>query len=155
MNQKAPHIFHTFIAQARPPEPLRTQFLRSSSLAYLGEWTTTRVLTRVSPIGPFPKLPPARRRQFCERRSTQGAAVNWGGLGRAISALGYTIVLPGRKSGFRAGFRPYSNMENIKIGPLAGRRLAGGPILRLSLLESWPKSGPEAGVPALKFYCLT
>ncbi len=32
--------------------------------------------------------------------------------------LCYAIVLPGRKSGFRAGFRPDSTRENIKIGLL-------------------------------------
>jgi hypothetical protein len=37
------------------------------------------------------------------------------------STLGYAIMLPGRKSGFRAGFRPDSDRENLKIGP-AGRR---------------------------------
>jgi hypothetical protein len=31
--------------------------------------------------------------------------------------LCYTIVLPGRKSGFRAGFRPECYRENIEIGP--------------------------------------
>jgi hypothetical protein len=29
-------------------------------------------------------------------------------------------VLPGRKSGFRAGFRPDSSRESLKIGPPAG-----------------------------------
>ena len=50
--------------------------------------------------------------------------------------LGYAIVLPGRKSGFRAGFRLDSNRENIKIGPPAGLRPAEGPILMFSRLES-------------------
>ncbi len=51
------------------------------------------------------------------------------------SACGPEIGFPGRKLGFRAGFRPDSNREDIRIGPPAGRRLAGGPILRLSRLE--------------------
>ncbi len=42
----------------------------------------------------------------------------------AASATGpillHAIVLPGRKSGFRAGFRPGSIRESFKIGPLAG-----------------------------------
>ncbi len=50
--------------------------------------------------------------------------------------LCYATVLPGRKSGFWAGFRPDSRRESIKIGPLAGRRLAGGPILMFSRLDS-------------------
>ncbi len=50
--------------------------------------------------------------------------------------LGYAIDLPGQKSGVRAGFRPDSNRESHNICPPAGFRPAGGPILRLSLLES-------------------
>ncbi len=53
-----------------------------------------------------------------------------------ICTLCYAIMLQGRKSGFRAGFRPDSNRENIKIGPPADLRPAGVPILRLSRLES-------------------
>ena len=34
----------------------------------------------------------------------------------------------GRKSAFRAGFRPDCYRENTEIGPPAGRRPAGGPI---------------------------
>ncbi len=34
--------------------------------------------------------------------------------------LRYAIMLPGRKSGFRAGFRPDSNRESLKFGPSAG-----------------------------------
>ena len=48
-------------------------------------------------------------------------------------ALCYAMVLPGRKSGFRAGFRPDSSRDSFKIGPPAGRRPIGRPI-----------SGPEA-----------
>ena len=50
--------------------------------------------------------------------------------------LCYAIVLPGRKSSFRAGFRPDSSRESIDIGPPAGFRPAGGPIFGLSRLES-------------------
>jgi hypothetical protein len=39
--------------------------------------------------------------------------------------LRYAIVLPGRRSGFRVGFRPECSRESPKIGPLAGRRPAG------------------------------
>jgi hypothetical protein len=45
-------------------------------------------------------------------------------------------VLPGRKSGFRAGSRPDSNLRNLKIGPPAGRRPAAGPIFMFSRSES-------------------
>ncbi len=41
-------------------------------------------------------------------------------------------MLPGRKSGFRAGFRSDYDRESLKIGPPTGRGPAGGPILRLS-----------------------
>ncbi len=50
--------------------------------------------------------------------------------------LCYAIMLPSLKASFRAGFRPDSNRENNKIGPPAGRRPVGGPILKLSRLES-------------------
>ncbi len=62
----------------------------------------------------------------------------------AQATLCYAMVLPGRKSGFRAAFRPDSSRET------AGLRPAGGPILRFSRLESGeirrgsPISGPEA-----------
>ncbi len=39
-----------------------------------------------------------------------------------FNTLCYTIVLPGRKSVFRAGFRTDSSGERLKIGPPAGRR---------------------------------
>ncbi len=39
----------------------------------------------------------------------------------------YAIMFPGRKSCFRAGFRPDSNKENFKIGPPAGQLPAEGP----------------------------
>jgi hypothetical protein len=45
-------------------------------------------------------------------------------------------MLPRRKSNFRGAFRLDSNIENLKIGPPAGRRPAGGPTLKLSRLES-------------------
>ncbi len=56
---------------------------------------------------------------------------------RVVSpTLCYTIVLPGRKSTFRVGCRPGSSRESLKISPPAGRRQAGGPMLKLSRLES-------------------
>jgi hypothetical protein len=50
--------------------------------------------------------------------------------------LCYAKVLPARKSGVRAGFRSNSERENLKIGPPAGRRFAGVPMLRPCRLES-------------------
>ncbi len=50
--------------------------------------------------------------------------------------LCYAIVLPGPKSAFRAGFRPDSLRESLKIGPPAGLRPARGPISSFVLLES-------------------
>ncbi len=58
----------------------------------------------------------------------------------------------GPEIGFRGGFRLDSSRENIKIGSPAGRRPVGGSILKLSRR---PKSGPEAGFPARKHYCVT
>ncbi len=42
------------------------------------------------------------------------------------------VVLPGRKAVFRAAFRPDSGREGLNIGPPAGLRPAGGPLLRRS-----------------------
>ncbi len=67
-----------------------------------------------------------------------------------MCALCYTIVLPGRTSGFRAEFRPDSSRESLRFSPPAGLRPAGGPILRLSRFDpaeirpGRPISGPEA-----------
>ena len=38
------------------------------------------------------------------------------------------VMLPDRKSAFRAGFRPDCYRESTESGPPAGRRPAGGPI---------------------------
>ncbi len=45
-------------------------------------------------------------------------------------------VLPGRDSGFRARCRPDFIRKNINIGPPAGLRPAGGPIVSLSRFKS-------------------
>ncbi len=47
--------------------------------------------------------------------------------GGKVPTLCYAMVLPGRKSAFRAGFWPDCYLERTEIGPPAGRRLAGGP----------------------------
>jgi hypothetical protein len=67
---------------------------------------------------------------------------------RNVAMLCYTIMPPGRKSNFRAGFRPDSNRESLEIGPSADRRPAGGPMSRLSLIRIRPKFGPETRLPA-------
>ena len=46
-------------------------------------------------------------------------------LRSAKHTLCFAIVPPGRKSVFRAGFRPDSDRESLKIGTPAGRRPAG------------------------------
>ena len=65
--------------------------------------------------------------------------------------LCYPIVFPGRKSGFRAGFRPDSSRENIKVCLHTGRRAE---------FEAFPirirsKSVPGVRFPARKHYCVT
>ncbi len=66
-----------------------------------------------------------------------GAILTLGGLGPGSNyILCYAKERPVRKSGFRAGFRPDSCWENINIGSPASLQPAGGPILRLSRLES-------------------
>jgi hypothetical protein len=56
--------------------------------------------------------------------------------GALENTLCYAIMPPGRKLGFRGGFRPDSNRETKNIGSPAGRRPAGGQILMLSRLAS-------------------
>ena len=57
------------------------------------------------------------------------------------ATLCYAIVLPSRKSGFRAGFRPDSNRESLKSSPPAGRRPAG--------LKQRPQRPDRAAEPGL------
>ncbi len=54
----------------------------------------------------------------------------------ARATLCYAIVLPGRKSSFLAGFRLDFSRESFKVTSPAGRRPAGGLILKLSQYES-------------------
>ncbi len=88
-------------------------------------------------------LPRARLKEWCRTRlklapETNSEAISWPvpGLGQKTSikddgmiaaTLCYAIVLPGRKSAFRAGFWPDCYRENTEIGPPAGRRPAGEP----------------------------
>ncbi len=81
--------------------------------------------------GPTDRDPPSR---LGPGPGLTNVARTW--IGMELITICYAIVLPGRKTNFRASFRPDSNWESLKIGPPAGRRPAGGPILRLSRLES-------------------
>jgi hypothetical protein len=64
--------------------------------------------------------------------------------------LRYAIMLPGRKSAFRAGFQPDCYRENTEIGPPAGRRPAQGRFRCFpgsspaQIRPGRPISGPEA-----------
>ncbi len=64
---------------------------------------------------------------------------------RAKPVLCYAILLPGRKSAFRARFRPDSNRESFTIGVPASLRPAGGPILMLCRLKSG-RNPPENAI---------
>ncbi len=74
--------------------------------------------------------------------SNRGRSVGPSFLDKVIPC--YAIVLPGRKSALRAGFRVDSTREILKIGCPAGRRPAVGPILMFSRVESFQN-------PARKF----
>jgi hypothetical protein len=63
----------------------------------------------------------------------------------------YVIVLPSRRSGFRAGFQPDSNREGLRIGLSAGRRAD----FEVFPTRVRPKSGPEARFPVRKQSCVT
>ncbi len=91
----------------------------------------------------------------------------WGLFGGRFGPSGPEIGFPGRISGFRAGFRPDfgrisgdtlrnsasgpeigfpgpdSSRGGLEIGPPAGLRPAGGPILRRSRLESDRNLAPK------------
>ncbi len=67
---------------------------------------------------------------------------------RQSPTLYYAIVLPGRISNFRAGFRPDSHRKSVEIGPPACRR-PRGPILRLCRLESKSLSKPDITKPQM------
>ncbi len=51
-----------------------------------------------------------------------------GGYCSGVVTLCYAIVIPSRKSVFRAGLWPDCYRESIEIGPPTGLRPAGGPI---------------------------
>jgi hypothetical protein len=74
---------------------------------------------------------------------------------RHHNTLCYALVLPGRKSSFRAGFRSDSHQENLKIGPPTGLRPAGVPFSRLTPTRIRPEFGPEARIPVREHYCET
>ncbi len=64
-----------------------------------------------------------------------------------VSAVVYAVMLLGRKPGFRAGFRPGSSRERLKIGPAAD--------FEAFPMRIRPKFKPEARFPARKHYCVT
>ncbi len=66
-------------------------------------------------------------------------------IAKAVHTLCCEIVLPGRKSGFRAGFWPDSYRESLKIGLPAGLRPAGELVLRAFPIRIQPQSGPKLG----------
>ena len=59
----------------------------------------------------------------------------------------YAIVLSGRKSEFRAGFRSDSNRESFRMGLLAD--------FEAFPIRIQPNSGPEYWFPSRKQYCIT
>ncbi len=100
-----------------------------------------------------PLLVVARQTQIWERtgkrtESHRRATLSTGNLNPTPC---YTIVLPGRKSGFRAGFQPDSSQVSLKISTAAGRR----DDLEAFLKRIRPTATPEAGNPARKHYCVT
>ncbi len=73
-------------------------------------------------------------------------------FGNVHTTLCYAIVLPDRKSGFRAELQQDYIREGFKIGPPAGLRPAGGPIFEVFKFGIRPEPGPEARLPARKHY---
>jgi hypothetical protein len=65
--------------------------------------------------------------------------------------LCYAVMLPGRKSAFRAGLRPGWHRESTKIDPPAGRRAHVG-AFPVAVRQ---KSGPEDRSPARNHCCVT
>ncbi len=67
----------------------------------------------------------------CEASKTRTPHV-WKTLGFTLLPSNRVGLLPGRKSGFRARFRPEPNLESLKIDPPAGLRQPGVEIVMLS-----------------------
>ena len=129
------------------PKPVRN---RSESVC-AGLWAPCRIFWAW--FGPALGPNPARKRRFPARSlKVFGALLAQPSPDPCTRC--YAIVLPGRKSGFRAGFRPDSNRESLKIGPPSGRRPAGGPMLKLSRFRS-PISGPETLLHNIGYMCDT
>ncbi len=159
MEPKAPHLFSFVLRNLSPrppPDIILTQFEYSLLFhIFLGlpeEWTALRV---VSTAGVALNTLPSNKIQRSWALRGSIPDVFWGCLPGSSGGLCCAIVLPGRKSVFRAGFRPDSNSERFKIGPLAGRRPAGRPILRFFRLESGRSPARKAQFPARKQYCVT
>ncbi len=131
------------------PDPLDSGDCRVESGVWeVPEGSISAVFVFVFVYPPVLRRNPGRERQGRGRKEGEGGplggnpGVRIPGSGRTskknlpVGTLCYAIVLPGRKSGFRAGFRQDSIRESLKIGPPAGFRPAGGPILKLPRLES-------------------
>jgi hypothetical protein len=101
--------FVSFIAQSRPPDPLRTQVLRN--FCFLNFWMDYRCLRKKCPSKPYEFM------GFGAMDVTKPYE---------FIGLCYAILLPGRKSAFRDGFWPDCYRESTEIGPSAGRRPAFG-----------------------------
>ncbi len=131
------HLYCTVSAPRHPPDTIFPQFqyifILIYLLAYLGEWTTTRPDLALG----------SRHRVKGERWLSAGMNLatckHLAHLGTHLRAwhnklctLNYAIVLPGRKSDFRNGFRLDPNRESLQIGPPGGLRPTRGPFSRLS-----------------------
>ncbi len=80
-------------------------------------------------------MPPKAAEPDSPKYADLSGAAAGAGLSRAdfiVDLVDLPIALPGRKSVFRAGFGPDSNRGHLRIGPPAGLKPAGGPILKLS-----------------------
>ncbi len=86
---------------------------------------------------------------FKARAAQHGPSRIWSLLLDYTDTLCQAIVFPGRKSGLPAGFLRDSSRTSFSMGSPAGRRPAGGPILRFYRLESSRNLGPISGPEAL------
>ncbi len=145
---------HNFTVSGRRRNATKTGKNRSESLC-AGLWVPCRVFkpwfgaalgpnpirNRRFPAGILKFFRPCRVDCFIRRA---GAIVGNGGQTNAITwsvsripdLPCYAIVLPGRKSRFRAGCLANSSRAPLKIGPPAGLR----PILKFSCLQSGRKA---------------
>jgi hypothetical protein len=96
-------------------------------------------------IGNLADMPGSWAAALVGKRKPHALAASGPRNSRRQLTLCYAIVLPGRKLGFRAGFRSHFIGGSLKIGPQAGRRPNVGPILRVSRLESGRNPARKTG----------